>query len=84
METSPSTTQVWFDNCIKLLISLIVLLGTIGLLWIVVTGRVTGEMKDILLLIIGFVTASANTVINYYFGSSSGSAQKTAAGLGKP
>ena len=80
----PTTTQVWWDNAIKLIVGLIVLLGAGGLIWLVLHGSISGEMKDILLLVIGFLTSNANTVVQYYFGSSSGSAQKTAAGIAAP
>src|SRR5215472_14280320 len=44
---------------------------------LIVTWRYP-EMKDAFNLLIGAVIANVTTVIGYYFGSSSGSAQKTA------
>lgn len=60
------------------LIAFIVLAGFFGCVWLVVERKVDGTMRDALLILIGNLAAAFMAVVNYYFGSSSGSAQKSA------
>lgn len=60
------------------LIAFLVMLGFFGCIWLVVKFEVSGFMRDALLILIGNLAAAFMAVVNYYFGSSSGSAQKTA------
>lgn len=57
-------------------IAFIVLSGFFGCVWMVVERKVDGTMRDALLILIGNLAAAFMAVVNYYFGSSSGSAQK--------
>jgi hypothetical protein len=54
----------------------------LGMVWYVLSGRVEG-LKDpvaagMIGTLIGYVSAKADQVVSYYFGSSSGSSEKTA------
>lgn len=60
------------------LIAFLVLAGFFGCIWLVIKFEVSGFMRDALLILIGNLAAAFMAVVNYYFGSSSGSAQKTA------
>ena len=57
-------------------IAFVVLVGFFGCIWLVVEREVSGFMRDALLILIGNLAAAFMAVVNYYFGSSSGSAQK--------
>ena len=57
-------------------IAFIVLAGFFGCIWMVIKFEVSGFMRDALLILIGNLAAAFMAVVNYYFGSSSGSAQK--------
>lgn len=85
MEPVPtiSKAQIVFDNAVKLILAIAVLGGTGGTFWLLLTGRIPPENKDIALMILTFLIGVSGTVIGFYFGSSSGSAQKTAATLGE-
>ena len=58
------------------LIAFAVLAGFFGCIWLVIERQVSGTMRDALLILIGNLAAAFAAVVNYYFGSSSGSAQK--------
>ncbi len=58
-------------------IAFIVILGFFGAIWFVTRGGVDASMRDALLILIGALGAAFGAVVNYYFGSSSGSASKT-------
>ena len=58
------------------LIAFLVLVGFFACIWMVVERKVDGTMRDALLILIGNLAAAFMAVVNYYFGSSSGSAQK--------
>ena len=58
------------------LIAILVLVGFFACIWMVVERKVDGTMRDALLILIGNLAAAFMAVVNYYFGSSSGSAQK--------
>lgn len=58
------------------LIAFVVIAGFFGCVWLVVERKVDGTMRDALLILIGNLAAAFMAVVNYYFGSSSGSAQK--------
>ncbi len=57
-------------------VAFVVLVGFFGCIWLVVEREVSGFMRDALLILIGNLAAAFMAVVNYYFGSSSGSAQK--------
>ncbi len=57
-------------------IAFIVLTGFFGCIWLVIEKEVSGFMRDALLILIGNLAAAFMAVVNYYFGSSSGSAAK--------
>lgn len=57
-------------------IAFTVIFGFFGAIWLVMTGEVTTSMRDALLILIGSLGAAFGAVVNYYFGSSSGSARK--------
>ena len=47
-----------------------------GVVWAVWRYGMPPDMKDVLIGLLGILTAAQGTIIGYYFGSSSGSAQK--------
>lgn len=49
-----------------------------GCLWAVWRFGITTDSKDVLITLLGVLTAAQATIMNYYFGSSKGSADKTA------
>ena len=57
-------------------VAFVVLVGFFGCIWLVVEREVSGFMRDALLILIGNLAAAFMAVVNYYVGSSSGSAQK--------
>lgn len=57
-------------------IAFVVISGFFGCVFLVVERKVDGTMRDALLILIGNLAAAFMAVVNYYFGSSSGSAQK--------
>jgi drug/metabolite transporter (DMT)-like permease len=57
-------------------IAFAVLVGFFGAVWLVISHEVNASMRDALLILIGSLGAAFMSVVNYYFGSSSGSARK--------
>ena len=57
-------------------IAFLVIVGFYAAIWLAMTREVTASMRDALLILIGSLAAAFGGVIGYYFGSSSGSAQK--------
>ena len=57
-------------------VAFVVLFGFFGAIWLVMVGEVNPSMRDALLILIGSLGAAFGAVVNYYFGSSSGSARK--------
>ena len=71
------TGDVWTPR----ILAGIIVLGFLWALWYVLSGRVQG-LKDPTVMglvgtLIGYVSAKADAIVNYYFGSSSGSERKT-------
>ena len=68
------------DGMIQASLSILITFGFFG----VITALMTLEMQqgghEVLLVLVGALGASFGAVVNYYFGSSSGSAAKTAMG----
>lgn len=50
--------------------------GFFGVLWLLMTLETAGHMKDALLIMVGALGASFGAIVNFYFGSSSGSQSK--------
>jgi hypothetical protein len=48
--------------------------GFLGMVWYVLSGKAAGMIGTL----IGYVSAKADQVVSYYFGSSAGSAEKNA------
>jgi len=57
-------------------IAFLILVGFFAAIWLAMTREVTASMRDALLILIGSLGAAFGAIVNYYFGSSSGSAQK--------
>lgn len=58
-------------------IAFIILTGFFVILYALITSKVdAGGMRDALLIMVGALAAMCTSVVNYYFGSSSGSARK--------
>jgi hypothetical protein len=58
-------------------IAFLVLAGFFGAIYLAMTHEVTASMRDALLILIGSLGAAFGAVVNYYFGSSSGSQAKS-------
>lgn len=82
--SGPTTAQVWWDNAIKLLLALTMLIGTFGLIYLIITGRIPPENKDMALMILTAAIGWTGVILGYFYGSSSGSAQKTTQLANKP
>ena len=57
-------------------LAFVVTAGFFGCIWLVIERDVSGNMRDALLILIGNLSGAFLAVVTYYFGSSSGSAQK--------
>ena len=57
-------------------LAFVVVCGFFGCIWLVIERKVDGTMRDALLILIGNLAGAFMAVVSYYFGSSSGSAQK--------
>ena len=62
----------------------IVTLGFFGVLALLVFAKIDAGIKDPLLILLGALSAAFGALMNYYFGSSSGSAKKDELMAGKP
>lgn len=76
----------WLSKNVHSLLSIIILLLTFYMYWFIVSGNAAqgvmapgSPMKDIVIYILGALTAVATQVVSYFFGSSSGSADKSKA-----
>lgn len=64
----------------RVLVSLIVTLGFMGVLVLVITTKTQGNAPtEVMLVMLGALGAAFGQVVSYWVGSSSGSAQKDAA-----
>lgn len=59
-------------------LAFIVSFGFFAVLYFLLIMKEGGAMRDALLIMVGALGAAFGAIVNYYFGSSSGSAQKTA------
>jgi hypothetical protein len=70
------------DSATPRILSAIIIAGFLGSVWMVLSGKVTGLTDPVAAgmtgTLIGYVSAKADQVVSYYFGSSNSSAQKTA------
>lgn len=58
-------------------IAFVILVGFFSVLYALIQAKVeAGGMRDALLIMVGALAAMSTSVVNYYFGSSSGSARK--------
>lgn len=60
-------------------VSVIVLVGFAVMLWLVIREEVPANQRDMVTLLLGTLAGMASSVVAYWVGSSSGSAQKNAA-----
>ena len=60
-------------------VSVIVLVGFTAMLWLVIREEVPANQRDMVTLLLGTLAGMASSVVAYWVGSSSGSAQKNAA-----
>lgn len=58
-------------------LALVILVVFVGALWLMLKNDVAPNMRDALLIMVGALGSAFGAVVNYYFGSSSGSAVKT-------
>lgn len=59
-------------------IAFVILAGFFAALYLLINAKIeAGGMRDALLTMVGSLGAMATSVVSYYFGSSSGSAEKT-------
>jgi len=61
---------------VQALLAFVLTVGFFACIWMVTKTEVSSSMRDALLILIGSLGAAFGAVVNYYFGSSSGSAQK--------
>jgi drug/metabolite transporter (DMT)-like permease len=70
-----------FENLKRLgfmqsLLAVVIVIGFFGCIYLVMRNDVDSSMRDALLILIGALGAAFGSVVNYYFGSSKGSADK--------
>lgn len=58
------------------LLALVIVSGFFGCIWLVMKHDVVQNMRDALLILIGSLGAAFGSIVNWYFGSSKGSADK--------
>lgn len=61
---------------VQAFLAFVVTAGFFGAFWLVTERKVTGDMRDALLILLGNLSGAFLAVVTYYFGSSSGSAAK--------
>lgn len=61
---------------VQTFVAAMILCGFFAAIWLAMTRDVAQGMRDALLILIGSLGAAFGAVVNYYFGSSSGSAKK--------
>lgn len=61
---------------VQALLACCITLGFFAVLWLLMTLEGHGNMRDALLIMVGALGAAFGAIVNYYFGSSSGSARK--------
>jgi membrane-bound ClpP family serine protease len=65
------------------IISAIFVVGFVGVLYAIFTATVAPELENALMYLLGILSAGLTQILNFWFGSSSGSKQKTDGLLGK-
>lgn len=61
---------------VQAFLGIVITAGFFGVLWLLMTLEGHGNMRDALLIMVGALGAAFGAIVNYYFGSSSGSAEK--------
>lgn len=61
---------------VQAFLGIVITAGFFGVLWLLMTLEGNGNMRDALLIMVGALGAAFGAIVNYYFGSSSGSAAK--------
>jgi len=67
----------WPKSVTRALVALLLVAGSFYIYYLVSSGACDVQWKDIVNIIIGAVIANLTTLVQYYFGSSTGSEQKT-------
>jgi membrane protein DedA with SNARE-associated domain len=62
---------------VQAFLALLVCAGFFAAIWLTMKNDVDSSMRDALLILVGNLATCFGAVVNYYFGSSSGSQQKT-------
>ena len=57
-------------------IAFTILAGFFAVIWALIYAEASGKMNEAMLIMVGSLGTMAGGVVNYYFGSSSGSARK--------
>lgn len=76
---SSRAMQVAVKSVLPPLLALVVTVGFFGLLYLLIFRPIPASSHDIIIAMVGVLGAAWGAVVNYYFGSSSGSAEKTTA-----
>ena len=66
-----------YKDIARPIIAALVIIGGIAVYLFVAKGYCSVEWKDVVMIIIGALVANITAVVQYYFGSSSGSTDKT-------
>ena len=67
----------WVRDYARPMIAALLIVGGFLIYYLVATGRCPQEWKDVMLIIIGAIIPIYTSIVQYYFGSSQGSADKT-------
>lgn len=62
---------------VQAFLALAIVVIFVGAMWLMLKSDVSQSMRDALLIMVGALGSAFGAVVNYYFGSSSGSAAKT-------
>ena len=77
-----SNDAPWFAKAIQPALAAFIVLATVSLFTFFVYSaghqdKINPEQKEIIIYILGVLSAAVTQILGYYFGSSSGSAQKS-------
>lgn len=78
IETPDKAIQASRDGLIQKVLAVLILIGFFTCIGALMTLDLPDDGHDVLLVLIGALGGAFGAVVNYYFGSSSGSAAKTA------
>lgn len=62
---------------VKLIMAIAILFFSFALIFVIILMTIPTEKRDIVMVILGFVSGLMTSIVSYYFGSSAGSHKKS-------